>query len=54
MRFLVWDYAGARAVAEGKVSASIGTAGRVTLERWERLGGQLLQEILLKPPFSNE
>lgn len=53
-RFLVWDYARTRAVAEGKVTAAIGTGDRVTLERWKLLGGQLVREILLKPPFLNE
>lgn len=53
-RFLVWDYTNARAVAEGNVTAGIGIAGRVTLQHWQLLGGQLVREILLKPPFSNE
>lgn len=53
-RFLVWDYAHARAVAEGKVTASVGIRGPVTLQRWELLGGQLVREILLKPPFFDE
>jgi hypothetical protein len=53
-RFLVWDYAHARAIAEGKVTVAIGIADRVTLQHWALLGGQLVREILLKPPFLNE
>lgn len=52
--FLVWDNVRARAVAEGKVNAGIGIWDRVTLRQWQLLGGQLVREILLKPPFLNE
>jgi hypothetical protein len=55
-RFLVWDYAHARAVAEGEVTAGIGIGigEHVTVQHWGLLGGQLPREILLKPPFAKD
>jgi hypothetical protein len=50
-RFLVWDYAKSRALAEGTVASTVGFGKAVTAKNFETLGAGLVSEIVSKRPF---
>ncbi len=50
-RFLVWDYARSRALAEGSVESVVRFGKRVTASDFKELGELLVSEILAKRPF---
>jgi len=54
LRFLVWDYAHARAVVEGTVNGEKHPTEGITRELWESMGGQVTREIFSNPPFLTE
>lgn len=52
-RFLVWDYARSRALAEGSVESIVRYGKRVTASDFKELGELLVSEILAKRPFKS-